>query len=97
MAITRTVIKRKNSKRSEDRSRNGVRPRPVATATRPLMMASRKGGIKMKDKERIVVGNKPDPERAFRAIALILNEREEGAKVRLVSVRKAGEDVRTAG
>lgn len=39
----------------------------------------------------------PDPMKAFKAIAMILNAREEGVKVRLTSVRKVEEDVRKAG
>lgn len=40
--------------------------------------------------------NTPDPEKAFRAIAMILSARKDGAKVRLKSVKKVG-DVRKAG
>ena len=41
--------------------------------------------------------NRPDPEKAFGAIARILNARDETAKVRLVSVRRADDDERKAG
>lgn len=41
--------------------------------------------------------NTPDPMKAFRAIAMILNARENGTKVRLVSVRKASEDAKKVG
>ena len=44
-----------------------------------------------------VENNRPDPMKAFKAIAMILNAREEGVKVRLTSVRKVEEDVRKAG
>lgn len=44
-----------------------------------------------------VENNGPDPMKAFKAIAMILNAREEGVKVRLTSVRKVEEDVRKAG
>lgn len=39
----------------------------------------------------------PDPMKAFKAIAMILNAREEGVKVRLTSVRKVEEGVRKVG
>ena len=45
----------------------------------------------------IAKNNTPDPMKAFKAIAMILNAREEGVKVRLTSVRKVEEDVRKAG
>ena len=41
--------------------------------------------------------NRPDPEKVFGAIARILNARDETAKVRLVSVRRADDDERKAG
>lgn len=41
--------------------------------------------------------NTPDPMKAFRAIAMILNARGDGTKVRLVSVRKATEETKKAG
>lgn len=44
-----------------------------------------------------VENNRPDPMKAFKAIAMILNAREEGVKVRLTSIRKVEEDVRKAG
>lgn len=44
-----------------------------------------------------VENNRPDPMKAFKAIAMIMNAREEGVKVRLTSVRKVEEDVRKAG
>ena len=44
-----------------------------------------------------VENNGPDPMKAFKAIAMILNAREEGVKERLTSVRKVEEDVRKAG
>ena len=44
-----------------------------------------------------VENNRPDPMKAFKAIAMILNAREEGVKIRLTSVRKVEEDVRKAG
>lgn len=45
----------------------------------------------------IAKNNTPDPMKAFRAIAMILNAREDGTKVRLVSVRKASEDAKKSG
>lgn len=45
----------------------------------------------------IAKNNRPDPMKAFKAIAMILNAREEGVKVRLTSVRKVEEDARKAG
>ena len=44
-----------------------------------------------------VENNKPDPMKAFKAIAMILNAREERVTVCLTSVRKVEEDVRKAG
>ena len=44
-----------------------------------------------------IQNNTPDPMKAFRAIAMILNAREDGTKVRLVSVRKASEDAKKVG
>lgn len=44
-----------------------------------------------------VKSNNPDPMKAFRAIAMIMNVREDGTKVRLASVKKVEEDVRKAG
>ena len=41
--------------------------------------------------------NTPDPMKAFRAIAMILNAREDGTKVRIVSVRKTPEDANKVG
>ena len=51
------------------------------------------GGITMAATQN----NTPDPMKAFRAIAMILNAREDGTKVRLVSVRKASEDAKKVG
>ena len=45
----------------------------------------------------IAKNNTPDPMKAFRAIAMILNAREDGTKVRLVSVRKTPEDAKKVG
>lgn len=40
----------------------------------------------------------PDPQKVFRAIAMIVSEREGTAKIRLTEVRRdAEEDVRKAG
>ena len=44
-----------------------------------------------------VENNGTDHMMEFKAIAMILNAREEGVKVRLTSVRKVEEDVRKAG
>lgn len=44
-----------------------------------------------------VKSNNLDPMKAFRAIAMIMNAREDGTKVRLASVKKVEEDVRKAG
>lgn len=59
-----------------------------------------KGNERRKRREinmSIAKNNRPDPMKAFKAIAMILNAREEGVKVRLTSVRKVEEDVRKAG
>lgn len=43
------------------------------------------------------MNKKPDAVKAFAAIAMILNARENAAKVRLKGVRNAAADVRKAG
>lgn len=44
------------------------------------------------------VRTQPDPKKVFRAIAMIISEREETAKIKLTDVRRdAEEDVRKAG
>lgn len=39
----------------------------------------------------------PDPQKAFRAIAMIIAAREGTAKIRLAGVRRVDADVRKAG